>query len=79
MDYRRNSARMPMASGRAVFRHSVSWIVFLGWMTGCASVAQTPQGGSDAVEFDLAILEGVLSPGREAVAARLIASSEARL
>lgn len=79
MDYRRNSARMPTASGRSVFRPTVSWIVFLGWMTGCASVSQTPEGGSATAELDPAILEGVLSPGREAVAARLISSAEAEL
>ncbi|GMR13827.1 MAG: hypothetical protein BMS9Abin29_2046 [Gemmatimonadota bacterium] len=78
----RNSARMPTASGRSLFRglmrHAALVSVTIGTAT-CASVAATPEGAGPSEQSDIPIVAGTLSAGQEMVAARLLARAESAL
>ncbi len=78
----RNSARMPIASGRSLLRETMrhaALVSFCVWTVTCASVAEPRAGASPTERSDVPIVAGTLSPGQEAVAARLIATAESAL
>ncbi len=78
----RNSARMPIASGRSLLRETMRHAVLVClcvWIATCASVAGPPEGAFPTERSDTPIVAGTLSPRREEVAARLIATAESAL
>lgn len=78
----RNSARMPIASGRSLLRDMIrrtALLSFCIWTATCASVADPPGGAVPAQLIDVPIVAGVLSPGQEIVAARLIARAQSSI
>ena len=78
----RNSARMPMASGRSLLREAVRHAALVSLcvcIATCASVAEAPEGAAPPERSDVPIVAGTLSPRQEVVAARLIATAESAL
>lgn len=78
----RKSARMPIASGRSLLREALRHTALAAlciWTATCASVADPPEGAAPTQPVDVAIVAGILSPGQEIVAARLIATAESSI